>query len=192
MFYDSWGLGAFTCNVQMRNNCEQCLWGMRHVFMRDITQAFSLERCYLRDTKIFLWGIFLWAMLFERHNKYSFESRSFERCYLRDIKIFLIEMFLVEKTKIPFERYHLSCLSLRSTSYLLFETRQVFVWELSEYERIIWNDIKANPQSKFSMSNIRIEFLIVGAQSRLSRYTLKANSQSKPSKYKPNDRTLTK
>ena len=182
MFYDSWRLVTFTHIVNWEMT-EQCLWEKQHVHMRDI------KHFPLRDV---IWEI----------QKYSFEGYSFERCRLRDttnihLRVVPLRVILrwdvpCIKKKIPFERYHLSCLSLRSTSYLLFEKRQVFLWELSEYERIIWNAIKANPQSKFSMSNIRIKFLIVGAQSRLSRYTLKANSQSKPSKYKPNNRTLTK
>ena len=145
--------------VQVRND-----WAM-HVRATTCSherhQAFSSERCYLRDTKIFPWEMFLWGMLGERCKniplrdvtlrdviwelqKYSFETCSFERTRDAFWKI-PPELFFLEK-----------CINIR--------TRQVFVWGLLDDKRILWNASKANPQSKFYMSNMKMEFLIVDTQ----------------------------
>ena len=96
-------------------------------------------------------------------------------------------MSLKEKTCVTFERYYLSCLSLRSTSYTffvqdkrLFENRKR---KKESFDMLSKQTLKVNSLCR----TLEKEFLIIDTQDGLSKYTLRVNSQSKPY-----SRTLTK
>ena len=156
-------------------------WELQHVPMRDI-KHFPLRDVIWEIQKIFLWEMFLWGLLGEMCKNLPLRD-----VILKDV-IWEIQEYGFERCWVERKHWY----RWRDTTWVVFlwqvhhifssNKTQVFVWKLLDGKRILWNAIKANPQSKFYMSNVKMEFLIIDTQSGLYNYTLKVNSQSKLSK----------